>query len=340
MPNKSIRFFNPPSAITPKVSKEGVDIGGSLSIIAMDRDHNLHIVENILSELSWGEFSKEKGMRDQIESITPGSLPGDDDATTLTSPEELVKRIINALTIIEANNLILFGIGDFECNSFMASVIDIDSKYVERLMDEQKRLRNRVAFPVLMDNDDINKTYIEVKFTGNARSYFHFNQKFNLNSIFKRFQGISGYANGIICNNSNGIATFYILNENIHNIKEKKIYRLDTKNLEGAFTQMKLNKAFPISWFRIGLGLASIKALEQWPEIRKNSKLKKALVKYFKYAKKGFKKIDDTDESFGNKRRKRKLDSPVDINSRDLDSLREILGKDDLGMFSGKKRRR
>jgi hypothetical protein len=151
---------------------------------------------------------------------------------------------------------------------------------------------------------------------------------------------MSGYANGIICNNSNGIATFYILNENIHKIKEKKIYRMDTKNLEGAFKQMQLNKAFPISWFRIGIGLASIKALEQWPDIRKDSKLKKALVKYFKYAKKGFKKKNDDDESVAKIGKKHRLDSPDDINSQDLDSLREILGKDDLGMFSGKKRRR
>jgi hypothetical protein len=103
---------------------------------------------------------------------------------------------------------------------------------------------------------------------------------------------------------------------------------------------MKQNKAFPMSWFRIGIGLASIKTLEQWPEIRKDSKLKKALVKYFKYAKKGFKKKDDDDESVAKIGKKHRLDSPDDINSQDLDSLREILGKDDLGMFSGKKRRR
>lgn len=339
MPNTTIKFFNPPSAITPKVSKEGVDIGGSLNIMAMDQDHNLQIVENILSELSWGEFSKEEGMRDQIESITPGINPGDDDAGTLTSPEELVKRIINALTIIQANNLILFGIGDFECNSFMASVIDIDSKYVERLMEEQKRLRNLSAFPALIDEDDIEKAYIEVKFTGKARSYFHFSENYNLLSIFKHFKDISGSANGIICTEG-GVANFYILNENISQVNEKRVYRLDTENLEYAFTQMKQNKAFPMSWFRIGIGLASIKTLEQWPEIRKDSKLKKALVKYFKYAKKGFKKKDDDGESVTNNGSKRKPDDSDDNYSRDLDSLREILGKDDLGMFSGKKRRR
>jgi len=335
MPNTTIKFFNPPSAINPKVSKEGVDIGGSLNIIAMDQNHNLQIVENILSELSWGEFSKEKGMRDQIESLKMT----DDDAGTLTSPEELVKRIINALTMIQANNMILFGIGDFECNSFMASVIDIDSKYVERLMEEQKRLRNLASFPVLMDEDDIENPFMEVKFTGKARSYFHFSENYRLSSIFKHFKDISGAANGIVCTEG-GVANFYILNENISQVKEKRVYRLDTENLEYAFTQMKQNKAFPMSWFRIGIGLASIKALGQWSEIRKDSKLKKALVKYFKYAKKGFKKKKDDDESFAKNGKKHSSDDLDEMNSKDLDSLREILGKDDLGMFSKKKRRK
>ena len=139
MPIKPIKFFNPPKAINSKISKEGVHIGGSLSIIAMDWDHNLHIAENLFSELSWGEFSKEKEMSDQIAAITPG----DDDAVGLTDPEVLVGRITSALKYIQAENWILFGIGDFECNSFMASVIDIDSKYVERLMEEQKRVKSK-----------------------------------------------------------------------------------------------------------------------------------------------------------------------------------------------------
>ena len=336
MPIKPIKFFNPPKAINSKVSKEGVHIGGSLSIIAMDWDHNLHIAENLFSELSWGEFSKEKEMSDQIEAITPG----DDDASGLTDPDILVERITSALKYIQVENWILFGIGDFECNSFMASVIDIDSKYVERLMEEQKRLRDLAAFPVLMDEDDIDKPFIEVKFTGNVRSYFHFSENYSLFSIFKHFKDISGAANGIVCTEG-GVANFYILNENISQVNETRVFRLDTENLEHAFTQMKPNKTFPISWFRIGIGLASIKALEQWPEIKKNSDLKKALVNYFKYAKKELKKKDNDDEpATPNVNQGGGPDLSDDIKSRDLDSLREILGFDDLGIFTGKKRRR
>ena len=60
----SIRFYNPPHVLLARGDREGADIGGALSIVAMDKKHQLHVVGNIFSELSHGIFFKEEGLED------------------------------------------------------------------------------------------------------------------------------------------------------------------------------------------------------------------------------------------------------------------------------------
>jgi hypothetical protein len=335
-----IRFFNPPLAITSKGSAEGVDIGGSISVIAMDKDRNFHTAENIFAELSWGSFSTNKEISDQIESITMKI----EDTSSLFDDDELVKRLVNSLTLIQANEWILFGIGDFECNSFMDVMnFDVDLKNVERLMEEQQRLRNQANFPTLFDDTSIEKIYVESQFFGKVYKYFHYNNDENLYSIFNRLNRITGHATGIVCT-SQGAANFYIINENIHPIKGTEKYRKDPETLEHAFTLMESDRIFPISWFRIDLGITALKTLEQWESIRETPILKKSIQDYMKYVKKTHKrqrtdlsekisttfeesKIVQSDETFYTNEQLREFDTIA---------LETVLRSDDLGIFDKK----
>lgn len=332
----SMRFYNPPPALLARGTKEGVEIGGALSVLAMDEDHNLRNVKTIFSELSWGQFWKEEEIADQIESITVKH----EDNATLWDSNELLKRLLDAFKIIKENKWIFFGIGDFESNSFQDEMLidGLDYSYIERLMDTHKRVRDADKFPTLLDKNLAQKgrDYISLKFNGSAYNFFHYDENTDLYTIFEKLKPITGNAAGIVCT-SRGAANFYILTENMHSISSSGDYRIDTKTLEDSFALMTKNIIFPISWFKINIGLSALKKLDQWEEIKKDKNLARTLYTYFTYVTKELKVKHEK------KKEKKKTPSQmqsVDVNSmtdndrkNDLRSLESVLGLKDLGLF-------
>ncbi|MHA1339061.1 MAG: hypothetical protein ACTSRZ_03610 [Promethearchaeota archaeon] len=336
----SLKFYNPPIALLAKGTKEGVDIGGSLNILAMDQDLNLHNVKTIFSELSWGEFWEDPEINDQIKDITMKV----EDIQALFDPKELVKRLIEAFAIIQARGWIFLGIADFESNSFQDGMLieGLDYQFIERLMLEHKRIRDQSKFPELIDEQmmKVGNAFIYAKFYGKAANYLHYPPGISLFSIFNKLKPISGNIAGIVCT-SQGAANFYILSENIHTIRSESQYRIDVESLEIAFDLMKKNIIFPISWFKINLGLASLKILEQWDQIKDNEALKKVLLKYFKYVNSSLKQQHEQIE-----KEKKQRDKLIELNIDELTeeerqflarSLEEIINAEDLGLFKKKK---
>ena len=92
-----------------------------------------------------------------------------------------------------------------------------------------------------------------------------------------------GFATGIVCT-SRGAANLYIMSDNII-FKEDVIPELyiDEDNLAIIDLGMERQLLFPISWFRIDLGIKSLETLELWEEIRTDPKLEKALAYYDRY---------------------------------------------------------
>ncbi|MBA7611846.1 hypothetical protein ES703_19077 [subsurface metagenome] len=92
-----------------------------------------------------------------------------------------------------------------------------------------------------------------------------------------------GFATGIVCT-SRGAANLYIMSDNIV-YKEDEIPDLyiDQENLVIIEMGIQRELLFPISWFRIDLGIRSLETLELWDKIKDDSRLNKALDRYDKY---------------------------------------------------------
>lgn len=335
----SMRFYNPPAALLATGTKEGVEIGGALSVLAMDENHNLRNVKTIFSELSWGEFWKEEEIDDQIETITVKH----EDNATLWDSDELVKRLLDAFRIIKENKWIFFGIGDFESNFFQDEMLidGLDYSYIERLMDTHKEARDAEKFPTLLNRNLSRRgsDYIALKFNGKAYNFFHYDDNTDLYTIFEKLKPLTGSAAGIVCT-SQGAANFYILSENMHSISSSQDYRIDTQALENSFELMKKNVVFPISWFKINIGLSALKKLDKWSEIKKNKDLARTLYTYFTYVTKELKiKHQEKKEKIKSQSKMQNVD--VDSMSEndkkhDMDSLKSVLGLKDLGLFRKK----
>ncbi len=274
----SVRFYNPPLILLARGDPEGADIGGALSVLALDKDHNLRVVENIFSEVSRGTFWQEKGLEDEFENFILKFI--DDNA--VVDDMELINRIIKSFNIIRKKGWIFYGIAGFESNTFEeAQFVELNLEVVNQLKDAHRRIRNQQHFPVLLE-DVSERSFIASMFHGNGRQFFHYPDVVDLYTIYEQTKHTVGYVAGIVCT-AQEAANFYILNENIHLQIQQPEVRTNLATLHHAMKFIKNNVIFPVSWFRIHLGRNAIETLEKWSQINNNDELLFALRGYLHY---------------------------------------------------------
>ena len=276
-----IVFFNPPSAILASGSKLGVELGGSKSILSFDSHHNLYSESVIFSELSWGAFYQEEGLEDQIDTFETKEYD-----SIREDPEALIKTIVETIYNIINNEKLFYGIADFEVDAFLNQNtvipgLKLDYAIINKLLEAHKKTRDKNLFPqILSDSKNIKKINVEIQGTKKHKLHIIGNK---LEDLADTLRMAKGFATGIVCT-SRGAANLYIMSDNIV-YREDEIPELyiDEENL--AIIEMGIQREllFPISWFRIDLGIRSLETLELWDNIQNDPRLIKALERYDKY---------------------------------------------------------
>lgn len=276
-----IVFFNPPLAILASGSKLGVELGGSKSILSFDAYHNLYSESVIFSELSWGAFYQEEGLEDQIDTFETKEYD-----SIREDPEALIKTIVGTIYNIINNEKLFYGIIDFEVDAFLNQNtvipgLKLDYKIINKLLEAHKKTRDKELFPkILSDSKGIKKINIEMQGTKKNKLHLIGTKLEDLADVLRMAKG---FATGIVCT-SRGAANLYIMSDNIV-YKEDEIPDLyiDQENLVIIEMGIQRELLFPISWFRIDLGIRSLETLELWDKIKDDSRLNKALDRYDKY---------------------------------------------------------
>jgi len=276
-----IDFINPPSAILASGSRLGVELGGSKSILSIDAFHNLYSESVIFSELSWGAFYQEEGLEDQIDTFETKEFD-----SIREDPEALVKTIVETIYKIINDDKLFYGIADFEVDAFLNQNtiipgLKLELEIINKLLQAHKKSRDKDLFPKLLS--DVKGTQrIKVEFQGSKKKKLHLIGS-RLEDLADILRLAKGFATGIVCT-SRGAANLYIMNDNIvfQDNLLPDLY-IDKENL--AIIEMGIQREllFPISWFRIDLGIKSLETLELWDTIKDQPKLKKALERYEKY---------------------------------------------------------
>jgi hypothetical protein len=276
-----VEFFNPPAAILASGSKLGVELGGSKSILSIDARHNLYSEGVIFSELSWGAFYQEEGLTDQIDTFETREYD-----SVREDPEALVKKIVDSIYNIINNKRIFYGIVDFEVDAFLNQNtvipgLKLDYKIINRLLDAHKKTRDEDLFPQLQ-SDVKGANRITIEFQGTKKRNLHLIGS-KLEDLADILRMAKGFATGIVCT-SRGAANLYIMSDNIV-FKEDIIPDLyiDEENLTIIEMGIQRELLFPISWFRIDLGMKSLETLDLWDKIKDDSKLNKAFEHYERY---------------------------------------------------------
>jgi hypothetical protein len=278
----SLEFINPPRAILASGTKEGVELGGTKSILSVDGNHNLYNEGTIFTEMSWAEFYKDlEGLEDQIDTFTTTEFK-----SVREDPEALVRIIVNSIKNIINNNKIFYGIADFEVDAFLNQNciipgLKLDYKIINKLMEAHKKTRDRNLFPeIIIDTKGIKKIKMEFQGT-NKKNLKIFGS--NLEDISDKLRMAKGFATGIVCT-SRGAANLYIVSDNIvFNEKELAELYIDDENITIIDMGIQRELLFPISWFRIDIGLSSLGTLDLWDQIKDNPELRKSLELYDHY---------------------------------------------------------
>ena len=278
----SLDFYNPPLKIFSSSStKKGVEIGGAKSIISIDSDHNFYNEGNIYTEMSWAAFYEEEGLEDVIDTFSTTEFD-----SIREDPEKLVDTIVKIIYQIINNKKIFYGIADFEVDAFQRhnpgiQGLKLDYDIINKLLEAHKRTREKDLFPkILSDNQDIVKIIIE--FQGTKKKHVHI-QGSKLEDLINQLRLAKGFAVGIVCTSRNA-ANMYIMSDNIVFSKDEiaEMY-IDNDNIKVIEYGIKKKLLFPISWFRIDIGIRSLETLELWDQIKDDPELNKALGHYERY---------------------------------------------------------
>lgn len=277
----SLDFFNPPSAILASGSKKGVDIGGSKLIVSIDSNHNFYNEGLIYTEMSWAAFYEEKGLEDQIDTFTTTEFD-----SIREDPDALNDAIIKTIYQIINNRKIFYGIADFEVDAFLDANVSVvpslklDYKIINKLLEAHKTSREKELFPNILDEEGVRK--IKIEFQGTKKDNIHLKGS-SLEDLINKLRLAKGFAVGLVCTSRNA-ANLYIMSDNIVFNKDElpEIY-IDEENIKIIEYGIKKKILFPISWFRLDVGIRSLETLELWNTIKDNPELNKALSHYERY---------------------------------------------------------
>ncbi len=276
-----MKFYNPPTALSAMGTKEGVELGGSKLIVSIDSDHNLYNEGTIFSEMSWAQFYQEKGIEDQIDSFTTREFD-----SIREDPEALIETIIKSINSIINQQKIFYGIADFEVDAFLNKNtvipgLKLDYEVINKLLDAHKKSREKDLFPNVV-KDARGKDQINIEIHGEKKNNLRIMGK-KLEDLINKLRLAKGFATGIVCS-SKKVANLYILSDNIVFTEDKipELY-IDQENLNVIEYGINKKRLFPISWFRIDIGIRSLETLELWDKIKDDEKLQKALDYYDRY---------------------------------------------------------
>ncbi len=277
----TIEFYRPPKAILASGTKEGVELGGDKSILSVDGQHNLYDEGTIFTEMSWAEFYKESGLEDQIDTFQTTEYKSVRD-----DPNALVNTIVESIERIIREKKLFYGIVDFEVDAFLNQNcvipgLTLDPEIINKFMEAHKKTRDENLFPeITIGAGGIYK--IKFEFQGkNKKNLRIFGS--SLEDISDKLRLARGFATGIVCT-SRGAANLYIMSDNIiFSENELPELYIDEENIGIIEMGIQRELLFPISWFRIDIGIKSLETLELWDEIKDKPKLQKALEQYNDY---------------------------------------------------------
>ena len=180
------------------------------------------------------------------------------------------------------NNQLFFGTFEVESNGFefcLFPELDINDKSLEQIRHYYKSKINSGKFPKLEEGS------IQIYWKGPGKEFFTNPECVGIYDLAHKIKTHEEYetgeAYGVVCVDSFA-AYFYIISGSL---TSGQLYgNIDI--LHALFEACENTEMAPVSWFKISMGLDTIKKNKLWPKIELDEQLQKAKLHYENYTQK------------------------------------------------------
>ncbi|QEE15481.1 hypothetical protein DSAG12_01307 [Promethearchaeum syntrophicum] len=272
-------LYKPPKVLFSYGDLKRAAIFGAMSLLSIDIGSNILCVADLRMNLSWGEYVYDEFYK-KIDDDSFLNLEGDKDFIELENPLQLRDIYSKSFQDIMHGGEIFLGLLELESNAFEFSLfqeLDIGEQDLETLQQFYQD-KSEVKLPSLKDG------HVQIRWFGDGKEYFTFINHdcigiYDLADIICSDPAYDNkYATGIVCFDSDS-TYFFILNNNF----KKNSNVIDEEALEIMYHKLLKSDMAPLCWFKITLGLESLKKHAFWKQASQFSTLGIILQNYKKY---------------------------------------------------------
>ena len=274
-------LYKPPKVLFSYGDLKRAAIFGAMSLLSIDIGSNISCIADLRMNLSWGEYVYDEFYK-KIDEDSFFNLEGTKDFIELENPLQLRDIYCKSFQDIMYGGEIFLGLLELESNAFEFSLfqeLDIIEQDLETLQQFYQD-KSEVKLPSLKDG------HVQIRWFGDGKEYFTFINHdcigiFDLADIIcSDIAYDNKYATGIVCVDSNS-TYFFILNNDFKGNSNK----INEETLEIMYQKLLKTDMAPLCWFKITLGLESLKKHAFWKQASQFSTLGIILQNYKKYLK-------------------------------------------------------
>ncbi len=274
-------LYKPPKVLFSYGDLKRAAIFGAMSLLSIDIGSNISCVADLRMNLSWGEYVYDEFYK-KIDENSFLNLERDKDFIEFENPLQLRDIYSKSFQDIMHGGEIFLGLLELESNAFEFSLfqeLDISEQDLETLQQFYQD-KSEVKLPSLRDG------HVQIRWFGDGKEYFTFINHdcigiYDLADIVSSDQAYDNkYATGIVCFDSSS-TYFFILNNNFKGDSDK----INEETLEIMYQKLLKTDMAPLCWFKITLGLESLKKHAFWKQASQFSNLCIILQNYKKYIK-------------------------------------------------------
>ncbi|MCF2141977.1 MAG: hypothetical protein K9W44_18150 [Candidatus Lokiarchaeota archaeon] len=274
-------LYDPPKILFSQASSNLAPIGGAMSLLSIDVGQNISCVASLRENVSWGEFLCDDESQ-ELDEETFFDIREDQDFFELENPIQLRDIYTKTFQNIMRGSELFLGLLELEANSFEFSLfqeLPLEETILKKLQESYHLKIRQGKYPQLKDR------HIKIIWKGKGKQVFTFPNCFPsildiAQTIFYDKKYHDKYFTGIVCVDENS-TYFYTLTNNIKEENKK----VDQTTLKQLFEDLNKSEIALLCWFKINLGLSSLKNHPYWKGAMNYDSLQYVLENYKKYMK-------------------------------------------------------
>jgi len=272
-------LYDPPKILFANANQHSAPIGGAMSLLSIDVGQNISCIADLREDVSWAEyFCDEESQELDVEAFY--EIKEDKNYLELENPIQLRDIYSQTFQKIMQGSEAFLGILELESNGFEFSLFQELTINTDNLDKIQKYYRDKIQqgkFPKLQDG------HITIVWKGIGKRVFTFPNCFpSILDIAETLHNDENYHDkyvcGVVCVNEKS-TYYYTLANNVVSDDDK----IDESTLLQMFEDLRNTNLAPFCWFKISLGMESLKIHPFWKIAIQYDTLQIVLENYNKY---------------------------------------------------------